>query len=224
MDHLKAELLRRNLKCGGNLNTRSERLLLGLQFEDAEAKSLADPTDQGAFQLYEQLQVTIKKARLPVAAPPPTAASDSKTAKLAASGSAQEPPLKKQKKAASAKKRPLRNMAVHEPSESVYVCNLGYNNTNLDMDIRAFFKDAGVIVDTNWLVNKDTKAFLGRGFCNFQNTAQATLAVAMHGQDFQGRQIELGFAPKRKPRAPTANGQIKFVDKPLSARPDNCMS
>jgi RNA recognition motif-containing protein len=202
---------------------RVDRLYLLKRLSLAAEACRSNPNDVSLTAAHTELVAAVEKAKVKVAEVKLAAAEPAAAVEKQAEG--KEPAAKKMKTGSAPKttkekkNRPARNMAEHPPSASVYVCNLAFDMGEPGgMQIRQFFEDCGPIADINWLTNKDTGAFLGRGFVTFNSVEEATKAVAKHGQLIRGRTVELGFAPKRKEVNPQQNGRAKFVDKPLSAR------
>lgn len=108
------------------------------------------------------------------------------------------------------------------PTLEFFCGNLSWS---IDEDtIKDFFKGCGEITDVHWLTDKESGDFLGRGFVTFDCTESATKALEKDGMDCAGRPIRLGYSRPRtrgKSGGGGNNGK-RFVEKPLSERPDNC--
>ena len=98
----------------------------------------------------------------------------------------------------------------------VFVGNLSWS---VDEDSMRKFAEPGVITDIHWVTEKETGKFLGRGFLEFENAAQAGEFLNKAGQVFMEREIRIDLAQPRQSKSPGSGGR---TPRPLSAKPDNC--
>jgi len=86
----------------------------------------------------------------------------------------------------------------------IFCGNLPYS---IDDDkIYDFFKDAGKVVNTRWLNDKETQEFKGIGFVTFETTEEVDKAVELAGQYLDGRQIRIDYAGAKKQQGAWGGG------------------
>ena len=78
----------------------------------------------------------------------------------------------------------------------LYVGNLSYNTTELDM--RDLFAKFGTVADAKLVTDRDTGRPRGFGFVEMSTDAEATAAIeGLNGQDLQGRALTVNEAQER---------------------------
>jgi len=187
----------------------------------AKAAHKADKSDAGLKKAYKAAKKTL------------AAAKEAETKSVATEETKEETKspeanplddLKSLKKTAEAD-APIDHSA-NPANTSVYCGNLSFSID--EAGIREFFKDCGGINDIHWLTDKETQDFLGRGFVNFDDLAGAAKALELDQTDCLGRPIRINYAKARTQGGRTkgggGNNGSRFVDKPLSERPDNCVT
>jgi RNA recognition motif-containing protein len=78
----------------------------------------------------------------------------------------------------------------------LYVGNLSYNTTELDM--RDLFAKFGTVADAKLVTDRDTGRPRGFGFVEMSTDSEATAAIGgLNGQEFQGRALTVNEAQER---------------------------
>jgi len=78
----------------------------------------------------------------------------------------------------------------------LYVGNLSYNTTELDM--RDLFAKLGTVADAKLVTDRDTGRPRGFGFVEMSTEAEASAAIeGLNGQDLQGRALTVNEAQER---------------------------
>ena len=84
-------------------------------------------------------------------------------------------------------------------NKKLYVGNLDYTVTT--EDLKAFFSEAGEVVDCIVLQDKDTGRSRGFGFVEFANEEDAKKAIEMFsGKDMKGRNLVVNEAREKMDR------------------------
>ncbi|MFO1418879.1 MAG: RNA-binding protein [Methylotetracoccus sp.] len=82
----------------------------------------------------------------------------------------------------------------------LYVGNLSYNVTSRDLE--TLFSAHGTVESANVIMDRDTGRSKGFGFVEMGTDQQAKAAVsALHGKDFEGRDLTVNEARPREERA-----------------------
>ncbi|CAO2181941.1 unnamed protein product [Urochloa humidicola] len=68
-----------------------------------------------------------------------------------------------------------------------------------DQTLRSAFSTFGDVTEARIITDRDTGKSRGFGFVNFSNSDEAKDALAMDGQELQGRSIRVNFANERPP-------------------------
>lgn len=111
------------------------------------------------------------------------------------------------------------------PCNRVFVGNLSWDVN--DELIKAFFADCGTVTAIAWIEDKNTQRFKGCGVLDFDSVESATKAVAKHQEMFMERAVVVQFS---KPATKSTGGvsidekQKRFVDLPLSPKPEGCLT
>ena len=88
-------------------------------------------------------------------------------------------------------------------SQKIYVGNLGYSIS--DETLSAKFSQFGTISSAKVIMDKDTNRSKGFGFVEMSSSAEAANAIAaLHGTEFDGRQLNVTEA---KPMVPRSNNR-----------------
>ncbi len=80
----------------------------------------------------------------------------------------------------------------------LYVGNLPFQAS--EEELTEFFAKFGHVADVKVIVDRDTGRSRGYGFVTFADAAHAEAALAVNGQDFQGRELKANFAREREDR------------------------
>lgn len=89
-----------------------------------------------------------------------------------------------------------------EDNTKVYIRGLPWRAQ--DYEIRSFFETCGTIVSIEMPLQDDGRSS-GTAIVEFSNTAESAAAIALNGEDFQGRWLSIkynGFKPVNTPRTP----------------------
>lgn len=102
---------------------------------------------------------------------------------------------------------------------NLYVGNLPWDTTKEELSTR--FSTYGVVRSVRIITDKETGRSRGFGFVEFNNEAEAQLALAEDGQDFGGRALRVNIANRQREERPrggngngNGNGQRKGGGKP----------
>lgn len=88
------------------------------------------------------------------------------------------------------------NMAPQVDSQyKLYVGNIDYAAT--ESELASYFAEFGQVEFVNIPVNRYTGKARGFGFVSFVSKEDAERAMALHGSEFKGRQIQVNFAKER---------------------------
>jgi RNA recognition motif-containing protein len=82
-----------------------------------------------------------------------------------------------------------------DPQYKLYVGNIDYAAT--EAELGEYFKPYGTVEFVNIPVNRYTGKARGFGFVSFTSKEDAERAMALHGSEFKGRQIQVNFAKER---------------------------
>jgi len=82
-----------------------------------------------------------------------------------------------------------------EPQHKLYVGNIDYTAT--ESELASHFSRYGQVEFVNIPVNRYTGKTRGFGFVTFVSKEDAERAMALHGTEFKGRQIQVNFAKER---------------------------
>ena len=82
-----------------------------------------------------------------------------------------------------------------EPQHKLYVGNIDYTAT--ESELASHFARYGQVEFVNIPVNRYTGKARGFGFVTFVSKEDAERAMALHGTEFKGRQIQVNFAKER---------------------------
>ncbi len=87
--------------------------------------------------------------------------------------------------------------ALHEgeAQHKLYVGNIDYTAT--ESELASYFARYGQVEFVNIPVNRYTGKARGFGFVTFVSKEDAERAMALHGTEFKGRQIQVNFAKER---------------------------
>ncbi len=85
---------------------------------------------------------------------------------------------------------------ISEPQHKLYVGNIDYAAT--EAELAAHFSPYGQVEFVNIPVNRYTGKARGFGFVTFVSKEDAESAMALHGTEFKGRQIQVNFAKERE--------------------------
>ena len=83
-----------------------------------------------------------------------------------------------------------------EPQHKLYVGNIDYSAS--ESELADFFAQFGQVEGVNIPVNRYTGKARGFGFVTFVAKEDAERAMALHGAEFKGRQIQVNFAKERE--------------------------
>lgn len=90
-------------------------------------------------------------------------------------------------------------------SKKLYVGNLSYNVSNRDLE--AMFAPHGTVESANVITDRDSGRSKGFGFVEMGTDQQARAAIsALHGKDFEGRDLTVNEARPREERTGGAFG------------------
>jgi len=67
---------------------------------------------------------------------------------------------------------------------------------------KEIFASCGAVSEISWLTHADTGRFKGAGFLTFESSSAAAAAVALNGNDCEGRPMKIELAAPRKAAAP----------------------
>jgi len=85
-------------------------------------------------------------------------------------------------------------------SKKLYVGNLSY--TVSDRELEAIFAAHGSVESANVIMDRDTGRSKGFGFVEMSNDQEAKAAIsALHGKDFEGRDLTVNEARPREERS-----------------------
>lgn len=94
---------------------------------------------------------------------------------------------------------PNSNSSMNPPISSqykLYVGNIDYTAT--ESELASYFAQYGQVEFVNIPVNRYTGKARGFGFVTFGTQMDAEQAMALHGTEFKGRQIQVNFAKERE--------------------------
>ncbi len=91
--------------------------------------------------------------------------------------------------------QPGTNSAPSDNQYKLYVGNIDYTAT--EAELGSYFADFGQVEFVNIPVNRYTGKTRGFGFVTFGSREDAERAMALHGTEFKGRQIQVNFAKER---------------------------
>jgi cold-inducible RNA-binding protein len=77
-------------------------------------------------------------------------------------------------------------------SNKIFVGNLSYSAT--DADLRAAFEEFGNIQDVKIVKDRESGRSRGFGFITYSSSDEAKKALAMNGQDMDGRKLRVNEA------------------------------
>jgi cold-inducible RNA-binding protein len=90
-------------------------------------------------------------------------------------------------------------------SKKLYVGNLSYTVSNRDLE--AMFATYGTVESANVIMDRDSSRSKGFGFVEMGTDQQAQSAIsALHGKDFDGRDLTVNEARPREERTGGAIG------------------
>jgi len=78
----------------------------------------------------------------------------------------------------------------------LYVGNIDYTAT--ESELASYFAQYGEVESVNIPINRYTGKARGFGFVSFNSKQDAERAMALHGTEFKGRQIQVNFAKERE--------------------------
>lgn len=86
--------------------------------------------------------------------------------------------------------------------KKLFIGNLSYKTTN--ESLKAFFEKAGAVVEAVVILDRETQRSRGFGFVTMADDAGVAAALQLHGQELDGRPINVSEARERedRPRAP----------------------
>jgi cold-inducible RNA-binding protein len=92
------------------------------------------------------------------------------------------------------------------PNDSrLFVGNLSYQT--LEKDLQDYFSQAGVVTNTNIMLDKFTGKSRGFAFVEYSTSEEAQKAVEMfHNKEFQGRTLTVNIARPREERPQSGGG------------------
>ncbi len=84
---------------------------------------------------------------------------------------------------------------------NIFVGNLNFRST--EADLRKLFEEYGEVTSVRIITDRETNRSRGFGFVEMSNEEDARAAIdALHGQDMDGRQLNINEARPREPRQP----------------------
>jgi RNA recognition motif-containing protein len=90
-------------------------------------------------------------------------------------------------------------------SKKLYVGNLSYTVNNSDLE--AMFAGHGTVESANVIMDRDSGRSKGFGFVEMGTDQQAKAAIsALHGKDFDGRDLTVNEARPREERSGSSGG------------------
>ncbi|GAU36193.1 hypothetical protein TSUD_274710 [Trifolium subterraneum] len=96
------------------------------------------------------------------------------------------------------------NYLRHMSSSKLFIGGLSYGVD--DQSLRDAFANYGEVVDARVITDRDTGRSRGFGFVNYTTEDAATSALAMDGQDLNGRSIRVSYATDRPSPGPRPSG------------------
>ena len=90
-------------------------------------------------------------------------------------------------------------------SKRLYVGNLNYEVS--DSDLQGLFEQHGTVVSAKVVTTGDTGCSKGFGFVEMETEEEAQAAIeALHGQDYEGRELKVDIEKSRQRRPDTGDG------------------
>jgi len=86
--------------------------------------------------------------------------------------------------------------SLQDSQNKLYVGNIDYTAT--ESELASYFAQYGQVEFVNIPVNRYTGKARGFGFVTFASKEGAEQAMALHGTEFRGRQIQVNFAKERE--------------------------
>lgn len=84
---------------------------------------------------------------------------------------------------------------------NIFVGNLNFRST--EADLRKLFEEFGEVTSVRIITDRETNRSRGFGFVEMSNEEDARSAIdALHGQEMDGRQLNINEARPREPRQP----------------------
>jgi heterogeneous nuclear ribonucleoprotein A1/A3 len=83
-------------------------------------------------------------------------------------------------------------------NRKLYIGNLPYGTT--ETDVASFFSGVAEVEEIKIIMDRDTGRSRGFGFVTFTNSDDAQSALALNGQEMQGRRLVVNEARERKRR------------------------
>ncbi|XP_045811212.1 glycine-rich RNA-binding protein 4, mitochondrial-like [Trifolium pratense] len=98
---------------------------------------------------------------------------------------------------------PMLNYLRHMSSSKLFIGGLSYGVD--DQSLRDAFSTYGDVTEARVITDRDTGRSRGFGFVSYTSEDAATSALAMDGQDLNGRPVRVSYANDR-PSAPRGGG------------------
>lgn len=90
----------------------------------------------------------------------------------------------------------MNSPAANSNQYKLYVGNIDYTAT--ESELASYFSQYGQVEFVNIPINRYTGKARGFGFVTFGSQNDAERAMALHGTEFKGRQIQVNFAKERE--------------------------